>query len=104
MYILKHYKYVMFMKMEIKRNYLTDTDWFDYQFICGFLYENHSVKEFLNKPQYKIVKEFQEGYSAKNFNRPEWQNLYEFAKKTKIKLIIYYWSIGIGFQGIHLKS
>jgi DNA-binding transcriptional MerR regulator len=42
------------MKMEIKRNYLTDTDWFDYQFICGFLYENHSVKEFLNEPQYKI--------------------------------------------------
>jgi len=86
MYILKHYKYVMFMKMEIKRNYLTDTDWFDYQFICGFLYENHSVKEFLNKPQYKIVKEFQEGYSAKNFNRPEWQNLYEFAKKNKDKI------------------
>ena len=42
------------MKMEIKRNYLTDTDWFDYQFICGFLYENHSAKEFLNEPQYKI--------------------------------------------------
>jgi len=40
--------------MEIKRNYLADTDWFDYQFICGFLYENHSVKEFLNEPKYTI--------------------------------------------------
>jgi len=40
--------------MEIKRNYLTDTDWFDYQFICEFLYENHSVKEFLNELKYKI--------------------------------------------------
>ena len=40
--------------MEIKRNYLADTDWFDNHFICGFLNENHSVKEFLNDPQYKI--------------------------------------------------
>jgi len=42
------------MKMEIKRNYLTDTDWFDYQFICEFLNDNHKVKEFLNQPQYTI--------------------------------------------------
>lgn len=42
------------MKMEIKRNYLADTDWFDYHFIDRFLYENHSVKEFLNEPKYTI--------------------------------------------------
>ena len=40
--------------MEIKRNYLADTDWFDYHFIDRFFYENHSIKEFLNEPQYKI--------------------------------------------------
>jgi hypothetical protein len=28
------------MKIEVKRNYLADTDWFDYQFICGFLNAN----------------------------------------------------------------
>ena len=30
-----------------------------------------------------IVKEFQEDYSAKNFNRPEWKRLNVFAKKNK---------------------
>ena len=38
----------MFMEIEVKRNNLVDTDWFDYQFICGFLNDNHKVKEFLN--------------------------------------------------------
>jgi site-specific DNA recombinase len=63
-----------------------------------------SLRDFCEKNSMTISKEFQEDCSAKNFNRPEWQNLYKFAKKTKIKLIIYYWSIGIGFQGIHLKD
>ena len=40
------------MKEEIKRNYLTDTYWFDYHFIDRFLYKNHSVKEFLNEQKY----------------------------------------------------
>ena len=42
------------MKLEEKRNYLVDTNWFDDQFICGFLNDNHKVKEFLNQPKYTI--------------------------------------------------
>ena len=44
----------MFMNLKEKRNYLVDTNWFDDQFICGFLNDNHKVKEFLNQPQYTI--------------------------------------------------
>ena len=42
----------MFMK-----NYLVDTDWFDYHFLGDFLYSDHRVKEFLNKPRYSVGKE-----------------------------------------------
>ncbi|MGB2013335.1 MAG: hypothetical protein ACPH6A_05645 [Flavobacteriaceae bacterium] len=34
-----------------------------------------------------IIKEFQEDYSAKNFNRPEWKKLNDFAKKIRRILI-----------------
>ena len=53
--------------------------------------QRDSLRDFCDNNSMNIAKEFQEDYSAKNFNRPEWQNLYTFAKKTKIKLIIYYW-------------
>ncbi len=42
----------MFMK-----NYLVDTDWFDYHFLGEFLYSDHRVKEFLNRPRYSVGKE-----------------------------------------------
>ena len=42
------------MKFKEKRNYLTDTNWFDYQFLGGFLSADHKVKEFLNEPQFTI--------------------------------------------------
>ena len=45
-----------------------------------------SLREFCTKNSMTISKEFQEDYSAKNFNRPEWQNLYKFAKKNKDKI------------------
>lgn len=42
------------MNTKNQRNYLTDTDWFDSHFICGFLNENHPIKEFLNEQRYTI--------------------------------------------------
>jgi len=33
--------------------------------------------------QIKVVKHFEEDFSAKNFNRPEWKNLMEYASKNK---------------------
>ena len=41
-----------------------------------------------------IIEEFQEDYSAKNFNRPEWKKLNNFAKKNKSKidyLLVFDW-------------
>jgi site-specific DNA recombinase len=45
-----------------------------------------SLRDFCEKNSMTISKEFQEDCSAKNFNRPEWQNLYKFAKKNKDKI------------------
>ena len=42
-----------------------------------------SLRDFCEKNSMNIVKEFQEDYSAKNFNRPEWKRLNTFAKKNK---------------------
>jgi site-specific DNA recombinase len=48
--------------------------------------QQNSLRDFCEKHHINIVKEFQEDYSAKNFNRPEWQNLNTFAKKYKDKI------------------
>jgi site-specific DNA recombinase len=42
-----------------------------------------SLRDFCEKNSIDIVKEFEEDYSAKNFNRPEWKRLNAFAKKNK---------------------
>ena len=42
-----------------------------------------SLRDFCEKNSMSIVNEFQEDYSAKNFNRPEWKRLNAFAKKNK---------------------
>ena len=42
------------MKSIEKRNYLVDTDWFDYQFIEQFLYKDLKIKKKLNEPLYTI--------------------------------------------------
>ena len=48
--------------------------------------QQSSLRDFCSKHSVNIVKEFQEDYSAKNFNRPEWQNLCTFAKKNKDRI------------------
>ena len=45
-----------------------------------------SLKDFCFKNSMTIVEEFQEDYSAKNFNRPEWKKLKKFAIKNKKKI------------------
>ena len=40
--------------MKERRNFFSDTDWFDIQFIGGFLDSNNKIKEFLNEPRYKV--------------------------------------------------
>ena len=45
--------------------------------------QQSSLRDFCSKHLISIVKEFQEDYSAKNFNRPEWKKLNEFANKNK---------------------
>lgn len=45
--------------------------------------QRDSLRDFCGKHSINIVKEFQEDYSAKNFNRPEWKRLNAFAKKNK---------------------
>ena len=42
-----------------------------------------TLRDFCENNSIDIVKEFQEDYSAKNFNRPEWKRLNAFAKKNK---------------------
>ena len=42
------------MKFIEKKNYLVDTDWFDYQFIEQFLYKDLKIKKKLNEPLYTI--------------------------------------------------
>jgi len=45
--------------------------------------QQSSLRDFCSKHSINIVKEFQEDYSAKNFNRPEWKKLNDFANKNK---------------------
>ena len=45
--------------------------------------QRDSLRDFCGKHSINIVKEFQEDYSAKNFNRPEWKKLNDFANKNK---------------------
>ena len=45
--------------------------------------QKSSLRDFCAKNSMGVVKEFQEDYSAKNFNRPEWKKLNDFAKKNK---------------------
>ena len=48
--------------------------------------QQSSLRDFCTKNSMTIVKEFQEDYSAKNFNRPEWKKLNDFTKKNKSKI------------------
>lgn len=48
--------------------------------------QQSSLKDFCLKNSMTIVEEFQEDYSAKNFNRPEWKKLNKFAKKNKTRI------------------
>ena len=45
-----------------------------------------SLNDFCDKNALNIIKEFQEDYSAKDFNRPEWKRLNKFAKENKKKI------------------
>ena len=48
--------------------------------------QQSNLKEFCHKNSMAIIKEFQEDYSAKDFNRPEWKRLKKFAKENKNKV------------------
>lgn len=45
--------------------------------------QRNSLRDFCEKKSMIVVKEFQEDFSAKNFDRPEFNRLIEFAKKNK---------------------
>ena len=56
--------------------------------------QQSSLKDFCHKNSLTIIEEFQEDYSAKNFNRPEWKKLNKFAQKNKAKidyLLVFDW-------------
>jgi site-specific DNA recombinase len=48
--------------------------------------QNEQLIEYCNKNEIVILKDFEEDYSAKNFNRPEFNKLLEFAVKHKTKI------------------
>lgn len=48
--------------------------------------QRSSLRHFCNKELIIVLKEFQEDYSAKNFDRPEFNRLMEYAKKNKSKI------------------
>ena len=48
--------------------------------------QKSSLRDFCHKNSINIIEEFQEDYSAKNFNRPEWKKLNKFAKNNKAKI------------------
>ena len=48
--------------------------------------QQSSLIDFCHKNSMVIIEEFQEDYSAKNFNRPEWKKLNKFSKKNKAML------------------
>ena len=56
--------------------------------------QKDKLRVFCFNKEIKIIKEFEEDYSAKDFNRPEWKKLYDFAKKNKSEidfLLVYDW-------------
>ena len=48
--------------------------------------QKDQLRIFCNNNEIQIIKEFEEDYSAKNFNRPEWKKLNDFAKKNKSEI------------------
>ena len=48
--------------------------------------QKNSLRDFCLKNSINIVKEFQEDYSAKNFDRPEWKKLIAFAREHKERI------------------
>ena len=59
------------MKSKENINYLVDTDWFDYQFIEGFLYKDLKIKKKLNEPIYTIG-----GETISSRVLKHWQSVY----------------------------
>ena len=56
--------------------------------------QQSSLKDFCHKNSLIVIEEFQEDYSAKNFNRPEWKKLNKFAQNNKASidyLLVYDW-------------
>ena len=45
--------------------------------------QKDTLREFCKKNEINIIKEYEEDYSAKNFERPSIQNLLKFAKKNR---------------------
>ena len=48
--------------------------------------QRHSLRAFANDSGMDIIREFQEDFSAKNFERPEFNRLLDFVKKNKNKV------------------
>ena len=56
--------------------------------------QKDQLRNFCYNKEIQIIKEFEEDYSAKNFNRPEWKKLNDFAKKNRSKvdfLLVFDW-------------
>lgn len=57
-------------------------------------YQKDRLNEYCKINGYKIVKHFQEDYSAKNFDRPEWNKLHQYVKSNRRsidKILILKW-------------
>ena len=48
--------------------------------------QKHRLREYCSKNAIEVIKEFEEDYSAKNFNRPAYLELRAFAKKNKSQI------------------
>ena len=48
--------------------------------------QRDSLRDFCDKKSMTIIEEYQEDYSAKNFDRPEWKKLNKFAQKNKTRI------------------
>ena len=56
--------------------------------------QKDQLRSFCYNKEIQIIQEFEEDYSAKNFNRPEWKKLNDFAKKNRSKvdfLLVFDW-------------
>ena len=51
--------------------------------------QKNQLRNFCQKNEIHIVQEFEEDFSAKDFNRPAWISLEKYAKKTTEILILY---------------